>query len=98
MAVNKPLSSHDAMELDKDCSIVLELSESDPLFDKKKKLLQDMGFSTKEEIHVKRSSNPNWISTSLKIMLQIERIINSDETELYFAGDEPMDMYGPEMS
>ncbi|CAB4292890.1 unnamed protein product [Prunus armeniaca] len=95
MAVNKQLSSHDAMELDKDCSIVLELSESDPLFDKKKKLLQDMGFSTKEEIHVKRSSDPNWISTSLKVMLQIERIINSDETELYFAGDEPMDMYGP---
>lgn len=33
---SQQLSSHDAMELDKDCSIVLELSESDPLFDKKK--------------------------------------------------------------
>ncbi|KAM1329108.1 hypothetical protein ACFX15_012736 [Malus domestica] len=70
------------MELDKDCSIVLELSESDPLFDKKKKLLQDKRFNTRQQIHVKRSSDPDWLSTSLEVMLQIATIIESTETAI----------------
>ncbi|XP_048433026.1 N-lysine methyltransferase SETD6-like isoform X3 [Pyrus x bretschneideri] len=81
MATNKPSSCFDSMELDKDCSIVLELSESDPLFDKNK-LLQDKGFNTRQQIHVKRSADPNWLSTSLEVMLQIAKIIESTETAI----------------
>ncbi|KAM1087655.1 hypothetical protein EV1_013143 [Malus domestica] len=73
------------MELDKDCSIVLELSESDPLFDKKKKLLQDKRFNTRQQIHVKRSSDPDWLSTSLEVMLQIATIIESTEVVCHHA-------------
>ncbi|CAN6677791.1 unnamed protein product [Malus baccata var. baccata] len=95
MAASKPSSSFDSMALDKDCSIVLELSESDPLFDTKKKLLQDKGFNTRQQINVKRSSDPNWLSTSVEVMLQIATIIKSTEAELYFGQDQPMESYGP---
>ncbi|KAM1282123.1 hypothetical protein ACFX2I_022643 [Malus domestica] len=93
--LNCPSSSFDSMALDKDCSIVLELSESDPLFDTKKKLLQDKGFNTRQQINVKRSSDPNWLSTSVEVMLQIATIIKSTEAELYFGQDQPMESYGP---
>ncbi|KAK9931760.1 hypothetical protein M0R45_019024 [Rubus argutus] len=92
MEVDKQLSSD---ELDKDCSILLELAESDPLFDKKKKLLQDNGFHSKEQIRIKRSSDPSWLSTTLKVMVRIARIIKLDEVELYFAGEEQLDSYSP---
>ncbi|PRQ37436.1 putative [Fructose-bisphosphate aldolase]-lysine N-methyltransferase [Rosa chinensis] len=92
MEVDKQLSPD---ELDKECSILLELDENDPLFDKKKKLLQDNGFKTKEQVRIKRSSDPIWLSTSLKVMLQIARIIKLDEVELYFGGEEQLDSYSP---
>ncbi|KAM2312344.1 hypothetical protein TB1_022094 [Malus domestica] len=95
MWLDYPSSSFDSMALDKDCSIVLELSESDPLFDTRKKLLQDKGFNTRQQINVKRSSDPNWLSTSVEVMLQIATIIKSTEAELYFGQDQPMESYGP---
>lgn len=43
------------------------------------KLLQDNGFKPKEQICIKRSSDPNWLSTSLTVMHRIARIIKMDE-------------------
>ncbi|GLT71480.1 hypothetical protein SLA2020_434950 [Shorea laevis] len=98
MEVDKPLSSDKAKQTDEDCAIVLELSENDPHFDKKKKLLQNKGFNPKEQVFLKSSSSPDWISTTLKVMLQIARIIQLNEVELYFGeGDtcSPVKFYSP---
>ncbi|KAJ1375501.1 SET domain [Sesbania bispinosa] len=76
------------MGTDEECSIVLELSENDPFFDKKKKLLQSKGFSPKERICLTSSSEPGWMNASAKILLQIARIIQLNELELYFAEDD----------
>ncbi|XP_048323513.2 uncharacterized protein LOC107410546 isoform X2 [Ziziphus jujuba] len=81
----EPLSPYEALELDNDCSIVLELSKDDPLFEKKMKLLQSKGFNSKERINFKR--DPDFVTITLKVMLQIARIINLDEVELYFGDD-----------
>ncbi|XP_062164588.1 uncharacterized protein LOC133871209 isoform X2 [Alnus glutinosa] len=94
----EPPSSDKAKQTDEDCAIVLELSENDPHFDKKKKLLQKKGFNPREQIFLKSSSCPDWISTTLKVMLQIARIIQLNEVELYFGeGDKcsPVELYSP---
>ncbi|KAF3452795.1 hypothetical protein FNV43_RR03228 [Rhamnella rubrinervis] len=94
----EPLLPCKAIESDNKCSIVLELSEDDPLFEKKKKLLQSKGFNSKERIIFKSSSGPDYIATTLKVMLQIARIINLDEVELYFREDDislAEDLYSP---
>ncbi|XP_062078629.1 uncharacterized protein LOC133783107 [Humulus lupulus] len=98
MEVDKQSSTFGAVKSDDNCSLDLELPESDSLFDRKKILLQKKGFNTKEEIHLKSSSDPDLIMTSLKIMLQIARIINFDEVELYFWEDDTsstVDLYSP---
>nr|XP_023915749.1 uncharacterized protein LOC112027303 [Quercus suber] len=71
-----------AKETDDDFAIDLELYEDDLHFDKKKKLLQNKGFNPKEQIYLKSSSGPDWISTTLKVMLQIARIIQLDEVKI----------------
>ncbi|CAJ1941868.1 unnamed protein product [Sphenostylis stenocarpa] len=75
------------MDTDEEYSIVLELSERDPFFDKKKKLLQNKGFSPKERIYLRSSSKPGWMSATVEVLLQIARIIQLNELELYFAED-----------
>ncbi|KAJ0090842.1 hypothetical protein Patl1_14277 [Pistacia atlantica] len=82
-AVELCLSNGTAENAD-NCSIVLELTENDPLFDKKKKLLLDKGFGVKLQIYLKSSSSLDSISNTLERMLQIGRIIHLDEVELYF--------------
>ncbi|KAL0003244.1 hypothetical protein SO802_017025 [Lithocarpus litseifolius] len=86
--VVEPPSSDKVKETDDDFAIVLELSEDDSHFDKKKKLLQNKGFNPKEQVYLKSSSSPDWTSTTLKVMLQIARIIQLDEVELYFGEDD----------
>ncbi|XP_020227116.1 uncharacterized protein LOC109808500 isoform X1 [Cajanus cajan] len=76
------------MDYDEECSIVLELSERDPFFDKKKKLLQSKGFSPKERIYLKSSSKPGWMNATVEVLLHIARIIQLNELELYFAEDD----------
>ncbi|KAJ0030756.1 hypothetical protein Pint_14136 [Pistacia integerrima] len=76
--------SNGTVENADNCSIVLELTENDPLFDKKKKLLLDKGFGVKVQIYLKSSSSLDSISNTLERMLQIARIIHLDEVELYF--------------
>ncbi|KAB1204238.1 SET domain-containing protein 4 [Morella rubra] len=93
----EPPASDKAKETD-DCAVVLELSEDDPHYDKKESLLQANGYSPKERVVLKSSSCPNWISDTLKVMLQIARIIHLDEVELYFGEDDafsPVDFYSP---
>nr|POE51085.1 hypothetical protein CFP56_68547 [Quercus suber] len=87
--VVEPPSSDKVKETDDDFAIVLELSEDDPHFDKKKKLLQNKGFNPKEQVYLKSSSGPDWISTTLKVMLQIARIIQLDEKLLQNKGFNP---------
>ncbi|KAK7329798.1 hypothetical protein VNO77_23978 [Canavalia gladiata] len=84
------------MDTDEECSIVLELSETDPFFDKKKKLLQSKGFSPKERIYLRSSSKPGWMSATVEVLLQIARIIQLNELELYFAEDDvSVELYSP---
>ncbi|XP_035538857.1 uncharacterized protein LOC108998805 isoform X2 [Juglans regia] len=94
----EPPSCDEAKETNVDCALVLELSETDPYFDTKKKLLQNKGFNPKERVSLKSSSCPSWISATLKVMLQIARIIHLDEVELYFCQDDacsPVEFYSP---
>ncbi|XP_004507848.1 ribulose-1,5 bisphosphate carboxylase/oxygenase large subunit N-methyltransferase, chloroplastic isoform X1 [Cicer arietinum] len=84
------------MDTDEECSIVLELSENDPFFDKKKKLLQSKGFSSKERIYLRCSSGPAWMNDTVRILLQIARIMQLNELELYFAEDDTkVEFYSP---
>ncbi|KDO46508.1 hypothetical protein CISIN_1g008726mg [Citrus sinensis] len=96
MADVEACSSRDSLENGDGCSLVLELTEDDPLFHKKKKLLNDKGFGVKEQIHLQSSMCPDSISNSLETMLRIGRIIHVDEVELYFGEfDTQMGFYSP---
>ncbi|KAK2358786.1 ribulose-1,5 bisphosphate carboxylase/oxygenase large subunit N-methyltransferase, chloroplastic [Trifolium repens] len=82
--------------MDEECSIVLQLSENDPFFDEKKKLLQCKGFGPKERIYLRCSSGPHWMNDAVKILLPIARIIQLNELELYFAEDDAsVEFYSP---
>ncbi|KAF5749424.1 hypothetical protein HS088_TW04G01393 [Tripterygium wilfordii] len=74
-----------AMETNDGCVIVIELNKDDPLFNKKKSLLHNRGFKTKEYIPLNRSECHESISDTLEKMLQIARIISLNEVELYFS-------------
>lgn len=96
MADAEACSSRDALENGDGCSLVLELTEDDPLFYKKKKLLNDKGFGVKEQIHLQSLMCPDSISNSLETMLRMGRIIHLDEVELYFGEfDTQMGFYSP---
>ncbi|XP_059636273.1 uncharacterized protein LOC132278496 [Cornus florida] len=84
MDVDDEHLGHESVETDEDCSLVLELSENDPLFEEKKKLLEAKGFDPKGHVYFKSSSNPNSLNSTLQAMLQKERIMHLDEVELYF--------------
>ncbi|KAK6248079.1 hypothetical protein QUC31_019644 [Theobroma cacao] len=77
------------------CSMLLELSDDEPFFDKKKRLLNDQGFGVKEIVHIKSSLDSASLSTILNQMLQIARIIHLDEVELYFGQIDGMGFYSP---
>ncbi|KAL9442416.1 hypothetical protein AB3S75_020842 [Citrus x aurantiifolia] len=96
MADVEACSSRDSLENGDGCSLVLELTEDDLLFHKKKKLLNDKGFGVKEQIHLQSSMCPDSISNRLETMLRIGRIIHLDEVELYFGEfDTQMGFYSP---
>ncbi|KAK1388327.1 N-lysine methyltransferase setd6-like [Heracleum sosnowskyi] len=69
-------------------SLLLKLSENDPLFDKKKKLLQVVGISPDERIHLKASYTAAKLSSVLGLLLQKARIIYFNEVDLYFAASD----------
>ncbi|XVF34222.1 hypothetical protein REPUB_Repub18cG0040700 [Reevesia pubescens] len=74
-------------------SILLELSDGEPFFDKKKRLLNDRGFGVKEIVRIKSSLGPDLLSATLNQMLQIARIIHLDEVELYFGQVDELGFY-----
>ncbi|KAM7472794.1 hypothetical protein LguiA_010977 [Lonicera macranthoides] len=79
-------------ETDDEHPLVLELSENDPLFEKKKKLLESVGLDPKGRVYIKRSARPDLQTSILESMLARARIINLNEVDLYFAGG---DAIGP---
>ncbi|PWA94884.1 SET domain-containing protein [Artemisia annua] len=73
-----PSQAEDELEL------VMELSEKDILFEKKKKLLEVKGFDPKGSVKIKSNCSIESVKSVLEEMLQIARILNSDEVDLYF--------------
>lgn len=69
-------------------SLLLKLSENDPLFDKKKKLLQAVGISPDECLHLKASYTAATLNSVLDLLLQKARIIHFNEVDLYFAASD----------
>ncbi|KAJ9557708.1 hypothetical protein OSB04_012322 [Centaurea solstitialis] len=66
--------------------LVMELSEKDVLFEKKKKLLEVKGFDPTGKIKIKSNCSIELVKSILEEMLQMARIIHSDEVDLYFGG------------
>ncbi|KAK9149908.1 hypothetical protein Scep_008665 [Stephania cephalantha] len=76
-------------------SLLLTLSKEDPLYEKKRKLLDARGFD--HDIRVFLSSSESSHAT-FKSLISAARIIEMDEAELYFAGVDvlqPVDFYSP---
>ncbi|XP_016514628.1 ribulose-1,5 bisphosphate carboxylase/oxygenase large subunit N-methyltransferase, chloroplastic-like isoform X1 [Nicotiana tabacum] len=82
--------THDA-RTDGDISLILELPENDKFFKKKKKLLEEMGSHAKP-VYIQSSASPVELKSSLNLMHQSSRIINLDELELYFGGEDVTDL------
>ncbi|CAK9169427.1 unnamed protein product [Ilex paraguariensis] len=78
--------THKSAESDDDYLLVLEISETDPLFEKKKKLLEALGFNPKGRVCFKNSTKPEALKYALEVMLQRARITHLDDVELYFVG------------
>ncbi|XP_030544232.1 uncharacterized protein LOC115750812 isoform X1 [Rhodamnia argentea] len=72
---------------DENHTIVLKLSKRDPLFHKKKKLLQSKGYDVEMHIQLKSASHSKWARTTAESILQVSRIMHLDEAELYFRED-----------
>ncbi|XP_024980101.1 uncharacterized protein LOC112517038 isoform X1 [Cynara cardunculus var. scolymus] len=66
--------------------LFMELSENDFLFEKKKKLLEVKGFDPKIKVKIKSDCSIKLVKSVLEEMLQMARIIHSDEVDLYFGG------------
>ncbi|KAJ4828134.1 hypothetical protein Tsubulata_005008 [Turnera subulata] len=84
MEESKLSSSDKIVETDAGFTIVLELSQDELFFDKKKNLLRNKGFDIREEIQLESSATPDSISTTLEKLLEVARIKRLDEVELYF--------------
>ncbi|KAL3535367.1 hypothetical protein ACH5RR_003828 [Cinchona calisaya] len=94
MEVHQVYRGPNAAETDDEISFVLELSENDPLFDKKKKLLEETCFDQNGSVSLKSSSDPDQLKNVLDIMLKRARIINLNEIELYFGGADVSNLVG----
>ncbi|KAL0289287.1 UNVERIFIED_CONTAM: hypothetical protein Sangu_2466200 [Sesamum angustifolium] len=77
----------DEHAIDDGVTLVLDLAETDPFYEKKKKLLKDMGFDLESSVCIKSSSTPDQLKDVLDLLLRQARIINFNEVELYFDGD-----------
>ncbi|KNA09545.1 hypothetical protein SOVF_152550 [Spinacia oleracea] len=75
---NQPSTSNN------DRFLVLKLSEDDPLFQKKIKLLRDKGFGQADLVRFDDTLVPDSVNANLDALLQRARIIHLNETELYF--------------
>ncbi|XP_022731950.1 uncharacterized protein LOC111286311 isoform X2 [Durio zibethinus] len=93
MEEEKHFSCDNTAEMGDGYSIFIELSDDDPFFDKKKRLLSDRGFGVKEIVCIKSSLGPDSLSATLNQLLQIARIIRLDEVELYFGQADGEEFY-----
>ncbi|KAK4431957.1 N-lysine methyltransferase SETD6 [Sesamum alatum] len=77
----------DNHENDDGVTLVLGLAETEPFYEKKKKLLKDMGFDLEGSVCIRSSSTPDQLKDVLDVLLRRARIVNFNEVELYFGGD-----------
>ncbi|XWS52193.1 hypothetical protein CRYUN_Cryun11dG0046200 [Craigia yunnanensis] len=95
------MEEHKQAETVNGCSILLEPSDDDPFFDKKKavlshvwqKLLNERELGVEEIVRIKSSLDPDSPSATLNQMLQIAKIIHLDE--LYFGQVDGVGFYSP---
>ncbi|XP_010525733.1 PREDICTED: uncharacterized protein LOC104803499 isoform X2 [Tarenaya hassleriana] len=80
-------SSNNMMYTSDVCSISLELSENDPFYQQKKKLLHCQGFGVKETLQLNSSLSAESFNIRFEKLLRFARITNLDEVELYFGED-----------
>ncbi|XP_019182205.1 PREDICTED: uncharacterized protein LOC109177335 [Ipomoea nil] len=85
---------HKCSSDDGDVSLNLELPTNDLWFKKKKKLLEDMGSNPLGPLHVQSFATADQLKTAFTLILQQARIINLDELELYFGGDDANNLVG----
>ncbi|KAL7134387.1 hypothetical protein ABFS83_11G023400 [Erythranthe nasuta] len=73
--------------IDDEFRLVLKLSETDPFFEKKQKLLVAMGFDPNILLCAKSSSTPDQLNDFVDALVRRARLVNFNEIELYFGGD-----------
>ncbi|KAF7152297.1 hypothetical protein RHSIM_Rhsim01G0005100 [Rhododendron simsii] len=71
--------------------LVLKLSEDDPLFQKKKKLLEDKGFNLEGQVVFENYSCPDWTNKTMDILLQRARIMCLDEEPYFLTSSDTTD-------
>ncbi|XP_076913075.1 uncharacterized protein LOC143571569 isoform X2 [Bidens hawaiensis] len=74
----------DTNQVDDEYELVMELSEKDILFEKKKKLLEVKGFDPNGKARIKSNCSVELLNSVLEEMIERARIIHSDEVDLYF--------------
>nr|GEW25394.1 muniscin C-terminal mu homology domain-containing protein [Tanacetum cinerariifolium] len=79
-------SAQSSPQVEDEHVLVMELSEKDILFAKKKKLLEVKGFDPTGKVKIQGNSSIESVKSVLEEMLQRARILNSDEVDLYFGG------------
>lgn len=85
---NNKLITCNSILIDDEYPLLLELSGKDPLFDKKKKLLEDVGIDPKECICFKGTYSTGTLNSIMEVLLQKARILCLDEVDLYFAASD----------
>ncbi|CAA7022227.1 unnamed protein product [Microthlaspi erraticum] len=76
--------------------LCLELSQDDPFYQEKKKLLHCKGLGVKETVNISGSLCQQSMNVALEKLLQFGRIANLDKVEVYFGEDactSPAGMY-----
>ncbi|KAH0867119.1 hypothetical protein HID58_074141, partial [Brassica napus] len=67
--------------------LCLELSEDDPFYQHKKKLLSSKGLGVKETMSLSGPLSQELLNAALEKLLQFGRIVNLDKVEVYFGDD-----------
>ncbi|KAF3596067.1 hypothetical protein DY000_02020511 [Brassica cretica] len=67
--------------------LCLELSEDDPFYQHKKKLLSSKGLGVKETVSLSGPLSQELLNAALEKLLQFGRIVNLDKVEVYFGDD-----------
>nr|GFB86153.1 SET domain-containing protein [Tanacetum cinerariifolium] len=82
-------SAQSSPQVEDEHVLVMELSEKDILFAKKKKLLEVKGFDPTGKVKIQGNSSIESVKSVLEEMLQRARILNSDEEQQNSAQSSP---------